>query len=939
VALEKYKKKRDFRVTPEPAGAKPTARRRGGALAYVIQKHAASRLHYDFRLELDGVLLSWAVPKGPCLDPAEKRLAVQVEDHPLEYGGFEGIIPQGQYGGGTVLLWDRGTWEPLVDPAAGLRKGKLEFVLHGEKLAGEWHMVRMHTRDGSDKNWLLMKSRDEYARPLAKHDVTRAEPKSVASGRDLEAIAKDRKAKRWTSAGAFESTGKAGAPKAAAAPRAGRARARLAAKPATKTATTKSAAAKSVAAKSVAQTPAGGRRAKGTDALALPGARKAQLPAFVPPQLATLVTTAPSGDEWFHETKFDGYRMLCRIDGREVRWLSRNRQDWSDRLSVLTPAARALPVRTALFDGEVVVLGSDGVSDFQALQNELREGTRARLTYFAFDLLHLDGVDLRGVALRERKRLLEPLLPERGALLYSAHIAGDGVAIHAQACTHALEGIVAKRANDVYHSGRDTSWRKVKCTSRQEFVVGGWTEPEGARTGFGALLLGYHDDTGALRFAGRVGTGFDERTLREVMKRLRKATRTPFSDPPRGVEARGVHWVEPRLVVEVEFGSWTSDGKLRHASFEGVREDKPASEIVRERPRALGEAAPATRARRAQRPAARTTRAPAKAAKAARRKQVAERPAAQHGPKRATRGDAEVAGVRISHPERVIDAESGTTKLAYAQFVAEIAEQLLPHVERRAVSLVRCPDGVGGEVFFQRHRGTASAEHVHEIADRESGRSYVWIDSVQGLVSLAQMNVLELHPWGTRIDDLDKPDRIVFDLDPAPDVAWKRVGETALRMRELLGAVGLESFAKTTGGKGLHVVVPLTRKQGWDVVKDFSQSVALALERAAPELYLSKASKAARTGKIFVDWLRNSRTATAVAAYSPRARPGLTVAMPVSWDDVKRGVTADAFDVGNTLAKLARRRSDPWRGFFAVRQTISASARRSFGELGARRER
>jgi bifunctional non-homologous end joining protein LigD len=922
MALERYRKKRDFSKTPEPRGrrSKSSSRR-----SFVIQKHDASRLHYDFRLELDGVLKSWAVPKGPCLDPAQKRLAVQVEDHPLEYADFEGVIPEGEYGGGTVLVWDRGTWTPEEDPERGLASGALKFTLDGEKLHGSWALVRIRgrlartrdrparTRDRDDRHWLLIKHDDASAKPLTKLDITRAKPKSVLTGRDLPAIAAaaDR---TWTSAhGAFDET-RSGA-------RRGTGRARTAAK--------KKRTAKRPTTKMVVRVRKNARApASRVDPATIDGARRGPLPRWVEPELATLVHAIPNGDEWLHETKFDGYRALCRIENGRARWLTRAGNDWTAKFASLSPELEALPVNAALFDGEVVVLSDDGTTSFQDLQNAFRDGNR-RLTYCAFDLLYLDGYDLRASPLHARKAALHALVRrarDENTLRYSDHLEGRGEKLLDAACRRGLEGIVSKRRDDPYRSGRGHGWVKTKCSQEQELVIAGYTLPAGARRHFGALLLGYYDE-GSLRFAGRVGTGFDDRTLRDLHARMSalESARTPFADPPRGADARDVIWIRPQLVAAVRFTAWTSDGMLRHPSFQGLREDKPAREVVRERPRALSsaiDAAPGgrTRSRRRGRPrtSARVARVRGSGARA----------------KAAAEEESSVAGVTISHPDRVVYAAMGITKLDLARYYEQVGEWMLPHVADRPLNLLRCPAGPGKPCFFQRHAHDTFPRAVKN-AKLGGSESCVFVDSIPGIVALVQMGVLELHPWGSKIDRPDAPDRMFFDLDPDVGVPWKRVVETAKLLRGMLEKLGLESFAKTTGGKGLHLVVPLAPRATWDAVKQFSQSIAQRLERAAPDLYVATASKARRKNRVFIDYLRNARSASAVAAYSTRAKDGATVSTPIAWSEIDRVSNAE-FDVATVPARLEKAKKDPWPGFFKSKQRISDAAIRSVRSSDAR---
>jgi bifunctional non-homologous end joining protein LigD len=842
--LRTYQSMRDFGATPEPRGEVAEARASG--LQFVIQKHAASRLHYDFRLELGGVMKSWAVPRGPSLDPAEKRLAVQTEDHPIEYNTFEGVIPEGHYGAGRVLLWDRGTWTPSGDAYEGYRKGRLRFRLDGEKLHGEWTLVRMAggraKGDGKD-NWLLIKASDDQSRRGDDGEVTELLPLSVESQRSIDDI------------------GPAGRRKKAE-PR---------------------------------------RRAKRLDPAELEGARKRPLPDMVLPQLATLVEQPPEGDDWLFEQKLDGYRMLCRVRNGDAQMFTRNGHDWTSKLSRCTAAVEALGIRNAWLDGELVALDASGMTSFQALQGAFNGKPHTRMHYYVFDLLYLDGYDLTDVPLVARKELLAGVLKTADEVLrYSEHVKGGGRAFHEEACRTGLEGIIGKRRDAPYVHGRSTGWVKVKCRREQEFVIAGFSEPAGTREAFGALLLGVHDQNGELRFAGRVGTGFNERLLRDLLKRLKPLERpTPaFANPPKGAAARGVHWVEPRLVAQVTFAEWTGDGIVRQASFVGLREDKASSAVTREvaAPRVEPAAAPST---------SRT--------------------------KASSDGAIEVASVRISNPDRVLYPEQGITKRELALYYEGIAEWLLPHLQERPVTLVRCPQGRGKACFFQKHIDERAPAALERVEIEEAGGQkeiYPVANSMAAVISLVQMGCLELHTWGSRTSLLEKPDRMIFDLDPDPGLAWGAIVDAARQLHDVLRDLGLASFVKTTGGKGLHVVVPLQRKHGWEEVKSFSHELARHLETAHPDRYTTNMSKAKRGGKIFIDYFRNARGATAVAAFSTRARPGAPVSTPLAWDELSGDLRSDHFNLRTLGARLKALREDPWAGYFASRQTLSAAMRR-----------
>ncbi|HJU18363.1 MAG TPA: DNA ligase D [Stellaceae bacterium] len=824
MTLTDYRNKRDFTKTPEPAG-KPTPRGKPGALAFVVQQHQARQLHYDFRLELDGVLKSWAVPKGPSLDPRDKRLAVQVEDHPLEYGDFEGVISEGEYGGGTVMLWDRGTWTPAdPDPAAAYKRGALKFRLDGQKLHGNWVLVRMGGKAGGERreNWLLIKERDAAAAPGG-GAVTAKNPASVATGRSLDEIASDRdrvwaadRDERASDTPAAEDDAARAGPPAATPERRSEARENLAAQ--------------------------------------LSGVRKGAMPQAPRPQLATLVDRPPMGPEWLHEVKYDGYRLFARIERGRVRLLTRNDLDWTAKFPALAAALAELPVDQALIDGEIADFAPDGTTSFAGLQDKIATGRTGALVFCAFDLLHLDGWDLTGVALEDRKTVLSELIPPqaRGLLRYSDHHAGGGSAFFRHACHLALEGVVSKRRDRPYRPGRSGDWLKVKCQNREEFAVIGFTDPAGSRKGLGALVLGYHDRQGKLHYAGRVGTGFGTDHLLDLRRRLDPlARREPPSSLPRGLSKTGVHWTEPKLVVETRFAGWTADRILRQPAFLGLREDKPAEEVVHE------EAKPASAAN----------------PKAARQR---ARPATKAERQRS----AEIAGVRLTHPDRVLYPEQGITKRDLANYYWTIRDWALPHLAQRPLSLARCPEGRDEACFFQKHVGSGAPEVLGRVKIAEKSRTdtYLVVENVAGLVALVQTGVLEIHPWGSTVKRLETPDRLTFDFDPDPGLPWSWITEAALALREALQGLGLESFAKTTGGKGLHVVVPLAPRLGWDEVRAFSRHVAEAVAARAPERYMTNPSKQARTGRIYIDYLRNSRCATAIGAYSPRARPGAPVA-------------------------------------------------------------
>jgi bifunctional non-homologous end joining protein LigD len=869
--LADYRRKRDFTLTQEPSGARRKAdeqRKRGndGALHFVIQKHDARRLHYDFRLELDGTLKSWAVPKGPSLDPHDKRLAVHVEDHPLDYADFEGHIPEGQYGGGDVIVWDRGTWRPHGDPRKAYREGKLKFELDGEKLHGAWALVRTHLRASGrqpKEQWLLIKEHDDQVRAAADYDITRALPGSVISGKHVGEDATQARA----------------------------AKTRASERPAD----------------TAVQPPAG----------ALPAA----LPKTLEPQLATLVDAPPAHGEWDYEVKFDGYRILARIDGDSIRLFSRNGRDWTAKLPRQVRTLPALGLREAWLDGEVVVMGERGVPDFQSLQNAFETSHAEHIAYYLFDLPFCNGMDLRNVPLRERRALLQRILDaapgdlDREAVLFSGAFNAPPEDLLASACSMSLEGVIGKRADAAYRSGRSPAWIKLKCGQRQEFVIGGYSAPKGSRSGFGALLLGVYDDAGKLQYAGRVGSGFNETSLRALHHELTGlATDTPpFANPPTGSDARDVQWVRPERVAEIAFAEWTREGIVRQAVFQGLRDDKPARSIVRET------AKPPRAGSRKEKPT--VTTAPRRPAGTAERK---VRPGAER-----------IAGVDVTHPDRVIEKASGTTKADLARYYASVADWMLPHLRNRPTSLVRAPDGIEGERFFQKHSAALKLQGITQLdAALDPGHpSLLAINSAEALVGAVQMGTVELHTWNALADRIEQPDRIVFDIDPDPALPFARVIEATQLTLAMLDELGLKGFLKTSGGHGVHVVVPLTRREsaGWDALKGFAQAVVQHMAATFPDRFVAKMGPQNRVGKIFIDYLRNNRGASTVAAYSVRARTGLPVSVPIRHDELETLQSSAQWTLRTLPDRLAKLKDDPWADYAGTRQSVTAEMRKRIG--------
>lgn len=816
--LQEYQRKRDFNATPEPAGKRARARPAHG-LQYCIQKHDASHLHYDFRLELDGTLKSWAIPKGPSLDPKVRRLAVHVEDHPLDYANFEGHIPEGHYGAGDVIVWDRGIWEPEGDPREAYAKGKLRFALQGEKLSGAWNLFRTHLA-GKKEQWMLVKSHDDQARSEADYSIVEALPDSVLSDRTL-----------------------------------------------------------------LPRRPTNARPAKPR--------RKAKPSALLDklqPQLATLVDSPPSGD-WHYEVKFDGYRILARIDADDVRLFTRNGHDWSAKLSRQVEALKALGLDSAWLDGEMVVVDENGGTDFQALQNAFDTEHDDNITYYLFDLLYLSGKDLRELPVQDRRATLAKLLEHNTSdtLKFSEDFNQPVDSLLASACRLGLEGLIGKRADSVYMNRRSSDWIKLKCKQRQEFVIVGYTDPKGSRHGFGALLLALHDkDSGQLRYAGKVGTGFNAATLASIRDRLKplQTATPPLPKPPTGADARGVHWLKPRLLAEVAYAQMTRSGIVRHSVFHGLRDDKPATAIDLER------AVPAKTA---------TTAQPNGLGK-----------------------------LRLTHPERVIDPTSGTTKRQIAQYYAQVADWLLPQLKDRPVALVRAPDGLDGELFFQKNAGQLHIPHVVSYSKAEAGQAAMVLNRADSLLGAVQMNMLELHTWNATDKDFDRPDRFVLDLDPDPALPWKAMLEATQLTLTLLDELGLKTFLKTSGGKGMHLVVPLTRRAGWEHVKEFSHAIVEHMANLFPDRLSAVSGPKNRVGKIFIDYLRNGKGATTVAAYSLRAREGLPVSVPIWREELTQLKGANQWNIGNLHERLAQV-DDPWAEMSKTRQSITARMCKQLG--------
>lgn len=810
-ALQTYRAKRDFRRTGEPRGGGQRAP--AGQARFVVHKHWASSLHYDFRLELGGTLKSWAVPKGPSFDPADKRLAVQVEDHPIAYAGFEGQIPKGQYGAGKVIIWDQGHWAPVGDAAKGLRAGKLVFTLHGHKLQGKWALVRMKSRGEKQTPWLLLKEHDEFVRPAAAFSVVDEMPDSV---QPLGLPA-------------------APAPVAEAAPR-------------------------------------------------------AALPATLAPQLATLVAKPPADPAaWVYEIKFDGYRLLARVQGRKVQLFTRNGNDWTHKLHALQAELQRMDLPDGWYDGEIVVLDQAGKPDFGALQQSFDAAQTAAIVYYLFDVPYCGGHDLRAQPLVARRALLQRVLAERASdtVRFSEVFDAPPGDVVLSACKLGLEGVLAKRKDSAYLSRRADSWIKLKCSQRQEFVVAGFTDPQGTRTGLGSLLLAVHDKAGQLVYAGNVGTGFGQGQLQALTRQLRalKTETSPLADTT-GVQGRP-HWVRPALIAEVSFGAWTRSGRIRHAVFHGLRSDKPAASIVRERP------APAPKA--------------------------SSKPAAAPSHALSTR-------LKVSHPERVVDASTGATKLELVRYYALIGELMMAHLKHRPVSLVRAPAGIGKPLFFQKHAEVEKLPGVRQLDPQLDPEHppMLEIATARGLLSAAQWNVVELHAMNALASDFERPDRMVFDLDPGAGVPWRQMQEGTELVHAFLQQLQLPAFLKTSGGKGLHVVVPLRKQHSWAAVKGFAQAIVQHLAATIPDRFVAKSGPRNRVGKIFIDYLRNGQGATTVSAWSARARPGLGISVPLAWDELAGLDRSDHWNIRNVQTRLDAG-NQPWAGYARKARSLTAA--------------
>jgi len=909
-ALTVYRTKRDFTKTAEPSGEQrvaPSAR-----LRFVVQKHAARQLHYDLRLEWDGVFKSWAVARGPSLNPADKRLAVEVEDHPLDYGDFEGTIPAGEYGGGTVMLWDRGFWIPegAKSTEDALQAGDLKFTLEGDKLKGSWVLVRMRGDKfrGKRTNWLLIKHRDADS-ANANGDSVLDDDRSVASGRTMQQIAEGKGRRPKPFMLATSTPGKADAVWSSNRAEAGGDEGASPAQPSKTAAPSKAAAASKGAAAN--DTPvAKPKRMK-------PVLVKA-VPQFIEPQLAKLVDRPPDRAGWGHEVKFDGYRAQLRVEKGKAVIRTRRGLDWTERFSAIAMEASAF--LDCIIDGEIVALDDRQLPNFGALQAALSAEKSDDLVFYAFDLLFEGREDLRSLVLSERKARLEKFLSAQSAssrIRYVAHLQSNAEAVLASACKIGLEGIISKKLDATYTSGRSDRWLKAKCRAGQEVVLGGWTTEAGTLR---SLLAGVYRD-GELSYAGRIGTGYGREVVKMLLPKLSKLTRekSPFAGPNAPPKESNVRWLKPDLVAEIEFEGWTGSGMIRQAAFKGLREDKDPNDVMAETATMQKPAQEKAAPKKATGAAQRKTGAPPKATRAAMKKTMSA-PAAS--------GPSTVMGVTLSKPDKALWPNAGdgrpVTKLDLARYYEQIGDWMLPHLTGRPCSLVRAPDGIEGQQFFQRHAMPGMSDLFNFVKVRGDKAPYVQIDRIEALAAVAQVGALELHPWNCARNDPESAGRLVFDLDPAPDLKFDAVIAAALDIRERLEKLGLVCFCKSTGGKGLHVVTPLLEGKkavAWPIAKNFAHLVCAQMAQDSPGRYLDNMSKAKRSGRIFLDYLRNDRTATAVAVLSPRAREGAPVSMPLLWRDVKKGLEPKAFTVRTAPALLAK--SKPWKDYAAGARALA----------------
>lgn len=907
MGLMKYRHKRNFNITDEPSGKNA---RQSNHPIFVIQKHGASHLHYDFRLEMNGVLKSWAIPKGPSLDPSVKRLSVEVEDHPIEYASFEGVIPEKQYGAGPVMIWDRGYWSSLeLSSQQAYKKGKMTIQLFGEKLQGRWHLIKI--KNSTKNNWLLVKAKDKYAKTNI--EILKKKPFSVISKKTLDQIKSNQNSIIHKNTPARSAHPAHSIPKRKVSP---------------------------------SDHPV---LLKMNDYIrTFPEAHRQKIPGALKPELAYLVDKTPQGNAWLHEIKYDGYRILCFIKNGKISLVTRNGKNWTQHFPGIVADVEKLKLNNAILDGELVALDNQGNISFQELQESIKTSNIHNIYYYIFDLIYLNEFNLSKIPLINRKKLLKQIfkpvqsLQKNHSILYSEFIIGNGQEMFDFICKNGLEGMVSKKLTSPYENQRSTAWLKSKCGLRQEFVIAGFTPPQGTRKYFGALLLGVYNQKHEFIYCGKVGTGFSNNTLAQIFEKMKKyiSKSTPFSDLTRVERKNNVTWLKPRLIAEISFTEFTREGILRHPSFQALRLDKKPEEVQREQAVYLHPSHGLDK---------QPDSSPAPHRLHSRTRSNGSQPDAddQHNivsPKKNVLTDyrrgtqsqgneVHLVGIELTHPDKILYPPDKITKLDLAEYYESIADKILPHLTNRPLSILRCPNRFNQTCFFQKHLNQRFSKHLHSIKITGDDKDYFYIKNIQGLIALVQLSALEIHPWGSQIDNIEKPDLITLDLDPDSSISWQQLRESTLFIRDQLDTLGLEGFLKTTGGKGLHIVIPIARKLDWKDVKSFTQLFALKMCQLQPDRFVATASKSKRAGKIFLDYLRNGRGATSVAAYSTRARLHCPISMPIAWQELKKIKSSSEVNLLNINDYLKKVKKDPWADFSACRQSLSVKVIKNIDKL------
>lgn len=912
MGLKKYKEKRNFKITGEPSGV---IKKKEGKKVFVIQKHNASHLHYDFRLELNGVLKSWAVPKGPTLDPKIKRLAIEVEDHPIDYASFEGIIPEKQYGAGIVMIWDKGEWICEGNPIEAFKKGHLKFTLKGDKLKGQWHLIKVKSQPYSAKQnaWLLIKIKDEFADSSI--DVLKKYPKSVVSNRTTEEIGQAKNKDNINKKSL-----------------------------------------KSKVSKRPKNILSNNKMMDSNKTInedlhllleKLPLAKKKSMPNHIFPELAFLVDKTPDTDEWIHEIKYDGYRIICFIKNKKIKLITRNGNDWTSDFSSLLPEIEALNLNNVIFDGEMVAIDKKGKLSFQFLQDSIKKNIETPYIYFIFDILYCNGYDLTQIPLIDRKALLQTILENyshQNDVIYSKHIIGHGSLVFQEACAQEMEGIISKKIDSPYEFHRSHAWVKSKCTLGQEFIIIGFTKPKRSRQYLGALLLGFYNEKHELIYCGKVGTGFNHKTLADLYQQFSKIIqkKPPLNNIDLIKNRKDIIWIKPQLIAEIHFTEFTRDGILRHPSFISLRSDKKPKQIHREKAIYLH---PSRLKKRAHSMHSMENlihsdidNKPYKPDNIGARKTNLSND--KKNDKKAifkynkNQNEIIIDDVKITHPNKILYPDSNISKIDIISYYESVIDLLLPHWVNRPLSVLRCPEGFKQQCFFQKHfQKKVFSKHLFPIKIKSEKEDYFYIKNKQGLLTLIQMNVLEFHPWGSKVDNIEKPDRITFDLDPGPDISWEALIEATLFIREQLKIIGLESYLKTTGGKGFHIVIPIMRTLPWEDMYSFTKDFAFKMTEVKPEIFVATMAKSKREGKIFLDYLRNSKEATAVGVYSTRARNKASISTPLFWEEIHQINSADEFNIMNISIRLKNINQNPWEGFFEIKQSINQKVLKNLKKL------